>query len=429
MADARLIPPGINDAVSQAIAGLCDRFDALDLDGLLSTPVDTRLDAVLEHLAWAYHVDGWEYVSTRAQKIDLIKRMYDFHRFKGTKYGLALYLRTFLGRDLLACSPPTKSFCGASLTDAERAAWEADFPELRVYPYRHAGTRQGAFFGDHLGAMYPATSDAILRIGDQVTLYDPVAGTETKLDSLVTSRDVIAKTATERVTVRLPGDAGQRSMFCGRFLGACHTCDTGASERMYVLDMKAGYEDAVERRAALSVRPSLTPVTIGSDAVASPGSRGKRIFLGHRWPDAYPERAACFLEGNFLVPSTAGDRIYRKTKLYDPSRAQFDRRGTSTFLGAFKLGALRPHYAEAAVDMLRAAPPRAMFCGQHLGNRYTCDLDAQAWIDRMCRIGRMAMRLSDRVLVAVTNRHCIQASESLTCGAALVCGAYQLEAF
>jgi len=428
-----ILPPSIS--WDDTIRTLAKALDPIHRDGTATIPVDiiyaalrTLPDDILAMVAWGFHIEGYDLLETREEKLHVVRNFFDYHRYKGTCHGLELCLNTYLKRDLLAASPPTKSYFGASLTDAERTAWSAKMPEIRVYPYRHAGTRQGAFFGDHLGAMYPATSDAILRIGDQVALYDPVAGTETKLDSLVTSRDVVTKTATERVTVRLPGDAGHRSMFCGRFLGACHTCDTGASERMYVLDIHAGYEDTVERRAALSVRPSLTPVTIGSDAVTSPGSRGKRIFLGHRWPDAYPERAACFLEGSYLVPSTAGDRIYRKTKLYDASRAQFDRRGTSTFLGAFKLGALRPHYAEAAVDMLRDAPPRAMFCGQHLGNRYTCDLDAQSWIDRMCRIGRMAMRLSDRVLVAVTNRHCIQASESLTCGS-LACGAYQLEAF
>lgn len=427
MADARLIPPGINDATSQAIAGLLDRFDILDLDTLVTIPVETRLDAVLEHLAWAYHVDGWEYVTTRAQKIDLIKRMYEFHRYKGTKHGLALYLRTFLKRDLLACSPPTKSYCGASLTDAEQAAWSANFPELRVYPFRHAGTRQGAFVGDCAGACYPNTSDAILRIGDRVTLYDPQTGEDTWLDSLVTERDLVAKTTSKRVPVRLPGVAGL-SMFLGRCLAGFVTADTGAASRIYELDMAVGYEDEIARRHALSVRPSLTPIAIGSDEVASPGTRGQGLFLGHRWPDAYPERAACFLEGNFPVPSTAGDRLYRMTKLYDPTREVFSRRATSAFLGAFKLGALRPHHAEAAVDMLRAAPARASFCGQPLCLRYTCDLDAQAWIDRMRRVGRMAMRLSDRILVSTNNRRQIQASESLVCGS-VVCGDYQLEAF
>jgi midasin (ATPase involved in ribosome maturation) len=63
-----------------------------------------------------------------------------------------------------------------------------------------------------------------------------------------------------------------------------------------------------------------------------------------------------------------------------------------------------------------------------LAQRHTCDLDARAWVDRLCRVGRMSMRLSDRVLVSTANRHCIQASEAIVCGAA-VCGEYQLEAF
>lgn len=426
MADVRLIPPGINDAMGQAVGGLLDRFDGLDLDGLLTTPVETRLDAVLEHLAWAYHVDGWEYVETRAQKIDLIKRMYDFHRFKGTKHGLALYLRTFLARDLLAASPPTKSFCGASLTDAERAAWEAPMPEVRVYPYRHAGKRQGAFVGDFSGTLFPNTSDALLRIGEKVTLYDPVAGTETDLDTLATERDAVAQTAVTRVPVRLPGQAG-RAMFCGRFSGCFYSCDTGAASRMYLLDMEVGYVDEVARRTPLSVRPSLDPMRVGCDVVASPGQAGLGMFPGHRWPDAWPEKATRFREGTFFLKSTAGDRLYRRTKLFDASRAVFNRAKASTFTGCFRLGALRPHTAEAAVDMARTAPRGARFCGGYTGG-YLCALDAAAWIAKMRRIGRMAVRLSDKVLVSVTNRRQITASAGTLCGS-VVAGEYQLEAF
>lgn len=426
MADPRIVPPGIDDDTSQAIGGLLDRFDALDLDVLRMIPVESRLDAVLEHLAFAYHVDGWEYVSTRAQKIDLIKRFYEFHRYKGTVHGLALYLRTFLSRDLLACSPPTKSYCGASLTAAERVAWEAPHPEVRIYPYRHAGTRQGAFVSDFAGDCWPGVSDAILRIGERVTLYDPLTGEDTWLDSLATWRDTQDRLGLERVTVRLPGQAG-RSLFVGQCLFGV-TADTGAATRMYVLDLTVGYADEIERRRPLSVRPSLTPMRIGCDQIAAPGSDGYGIFLGHRWPDAYDAPAHLFMSGRFPMRSTAGDRLYRRTKLFDPARVVFNRRETSTFLGAVKLGALRPHYAEAAVDMLRPAPARALFCGRHLGMRHTCDLDAGGWIGRMRRIGRMSVRLSDRILVSTANRQQIQASESLTCGA-VICGEYRPETF
>ena len=426
MADPRLIPLGINDVVSQSVAGLLDRFDGLDLDVLRMTPVDTRLDAVLEHLAWAYHVDGWEYLTTRAQKIDLIKRFFEFHRYKGTKHGLALYLRTFLARDLLSASPPTKSFLGASLTDAEREAWASRMPEIRVYPYRHGGTRQGMFVGDCLGTSYPNTSDAILRIGDQVTLYDPVDGNETKLDALATSRDITSRMAVQRVPVRLPGQAGQ-ALFGGQCLGRAFTCDTGAASRYFMLDLEVGYTDEVSRRLPLSVRPSLTPVRVGSDVVASPGQAGRGIFLGHRWPDAWPERATCFLTGRYPFPSSAGDRLYRRTRLYDASRARFDRRASTLFLGCFRLGALRPHHAEAAVDMIRTAPPRALFCGGFPG-AFTCNLQAGAWIDTMRRVGRLAVRLSDKIAVSITNRRPVRASAGVLCGA-VVAGAYQLEAY
>lgn len=426
-----ILPPSISgDETIQALARSLDpahrEVTATIPVDIIYAALDTLPDDILAMVAWGFHIEGYDLLETREEKLHLVKNFYEYHRYKGTAHGLTMHLRTYLKRDLLSASPPTKSYCGASLTDAEREAWSANMPEIRVYPCRHAGTRQGRFVGDCLGASYPNTSDAILRIGDKVTLYDPVAGSETDLDSLVTERDAVQKAAVTRVPVRLPGQAG-RAMFCGRFSGQGFTCNTGAASRVYVLDMEVGYVDEVSRRIPLSVRPSLDPIRVGSDLVASPGKAGCGMFPGHRWPDVWPEKATRFREGKFLLKSTAGDRLYRRTQLFDESRALFNRAKASSFTGCFRLGALRPHTAEASVDMVRAAPRGARFCGGYTGG-YLCALDAGAWIDKMRRIGRMAVRLSDKVLVSITNRRQFTASSGLLCGS-VVAGQYQLEAF
>lgn len=426
-----ILPPSISwDATIQALAGA---VDPIHQDATATIPVeviyaalDNLPDAILDVVAWGFHIEGYDLLETHAEKLHVVSNFYDYHRYKGTTHGLEMYLRTFLKRDLLAASPPTKSYCGASLTEVERAAWSAKMPEIRVYPYRHAGTRQGMFIGDCLGTSYPNTSDALLRIGDKVTLYDPVSEAETDLDTLATERDVVTRMAVQRVPVRLPGQAGQ-ALFAGQCLGRSFTCDTGAASRFYTLDMTVGYTDEISRRIPLSVRPSLDPVRVGCDVVSSPGHAGRGIFLGHRWPEGWPERAVCFFTGRFPTRSTAGDRLYRRTRLYDASRAQFDRRASSLFLGCFRLGALRPHHAEAAVDMIRPAPRRALFCGGFPGS-FTCDLKVGAWIDAMRRVGRMAVRLSDKISVSITNRRPVRASAGVLCGT-VAAGAYQLEAY
>ena len=130
----------------------------------------------MDHLAWALHIDGWEYAQTLEKKRWLVKDFHDWHRFKGTEYGLTLYWRVLLGRELFKATPPHTAFCGASLTAAEREAFEAPHPEIRVYPFRHSGHKAGLMLGDCLGdpamdhPVFPLTSDALLRIGSKIEL-------------------------------------------------------------------------------------------------------------------------------------------------------------------------------------------------------------------------------------------------------------------
>lgn len=88
MPDPRLVPPGIDDAVSRAINQLLDRFDGLDLSVELLCLVERQPDLVLEYLAWQRHVDFWDRAQTRADKLALLAACYDAHRYKGTRFGM-----------------------------------------------------------------------------------------------------------------------------------------------------------------------------------------------------------------------------------------------------------------------------------------------------------------------------------------------------
>jgi len=423
---AELLPSSIQgDAGVEAAAGACQpelsAIVAATPKVLVYHNLAALPDAVLDLVAWGWHVDGYDLLESRAERLDLIRRFFDFHRFKGTKYGLGLYLRTFLKRELLAASPPHKSFLGCSLSESERAAWEAPHPEIRIYPFRHAGTKQGAVLGDYLGAMFPDVSDAILRIGDRVTLFDPVSDSEDALDSLATERDLVTRSAVRDVDVRLPGQAG-RALFSGGFVG--FLCDTGARSRFYRLRLEEGYADEIARRRPLSVRPSLEPVRMGSDQIGEPGSVCA-LHLGNRWKDVFSGRGGGFVVG-FFRRSTAAERLYRRTKLFDPERVSFSRRETSTFFGAFRLGGFAPHTAEAAVDMRRTAPGKAQFCTGFLGCGHFAELEAGIWIGTMRRVGKMAVRFSDKIVVSITNHRPLRASSGLLAGDARA-GEYRME--
>lgn len=383
-------------------------------------------DAILDLVAWGWHVDGYDLLTTRAERLHVVRNFFDYHRFKGTRYGFQLYFSTFLKRDLLAASPPHKSFLGTSLTSEERAAFEAPHPEVRVYPFRHAGLKGASYPGDFLGAFWPGRSDALLRIGDRVCLFDPLTGQETALDSLETTRDTVQAMTMMKTPVRLPGQAG-RGLCCGRFL-AGFTMNLGASARFYELDLSVGYSDEIERRRPLSARPGLAPLGLGTDTASTPGTASPfALFPGNRWTDVYPERGGRVLGRVFPSSSGAGDRIYRRTKLFDPSRVVFPRSASGTFAGAFKLGQLPPHTAEIAVDMARPAPAMAMFCGGFPG-RHASSLGAGDWVELMCRVGRMAARFSDKVLVSITNRKPVRASSGIHAGDVRA-GEYRLEVY
>ena len=146
----RLIPPSIgHDTAMQAAADAAgaqqDKVRNLVSQILLWSRVDELSEAVLDHLAWALHIDGWEYAGTLEKKRWLVKHFHDWHRYKGTEYGLALYWRVLLGRELYKATPPHTAYCGSSLTAAERAAFEAPHPELRIYPVPAFRGQTGAF--------------------------------------------------------------------------------------------------------------------------------------------------------------------------------------------------------------------------------------------------------------------------------------------
>lgn len=93
MADKRLIPDGIRDANTEAFNKLIDRFSNLDLTKLLIYIINNVDASVLPHLAWQFHIEGWELAETVAEKRALIKKAIELHRYKGTKWALLNVLK------------------------------------------------------------------------------------------------------------------------------------------------------------------------------------------------------------------------------------------------------------------------------------------------------------------------------------------------
>ena len=429
----RLLPPSISeDPIMQAAAQAAGSQEKTVRGLIENAYIWSRLnelpEAILDHLAWGLHIDGYEYATTIQTKRWLVANFHDLHRYKGTVYGLRLYWRVLLGRELLAASPPHKSYLGRSLTPAERAAFEAPHPEIRIYPFRHAGTKRGLMPGDCLGGPpWPVTTDAIVRIGDRVEIFDPLTGTATPLHTLERTREETTKVARETVQIHRPGRAA--GVFAGAFLAGA-TVDHKAKSRLFTLHLERPYQTELERRSTLSITPGLAAMSAYYTIQGDPG-QARGAFLANRWPEGgYSDRGGRAWPGAlYPVRSTAGDRLYKRFKLFDPARVVVNPRNASTFLGAFRLGSLLPHRAEVAVDAASRRPRR----GLHLGGAYLAQhhpyrSDAAERVAHIRHVGCLAKRASDKVSLFITNRKPVMASTAVLAGT-VKAGQYQLEAY
>ena len=431
----KLLPPSITgDAKipAAAVAGgrELDRNQSLSELIYLWSRLDELPEDQLDHLAWHLHVDGYSYAVTHEKKLHLVRKFYDFHRYKGTEYGLALYWRTLLGRELLKAEPAHKSYLGVSLTPEERQAFEAPHPEIRAYPFRTAGSKQSFFSGDCLGdpvknfPLFPAMTDAIVRCGHRLELFDPKLDSATSLHDLLYEREQVEKLAHEVVEVRKPGRAA--GQFAGQPL-VKPLLDHKAKKRLFTLKMQRAYNDEIERRIPLAIQPSLQPMNVYYTWSQDAGQAGLRMFPANRWPDEYPDTGGRAFPGSCYAHSgDAAMRLYKRFKLFDPDRVELSRRDTTTFLGAFRLGPLPPHTAEVAVDMAGQLPNGAISLPGFAGAGHFVISDCAARIAQVRQVGKLAVRRSDKILLSITNRRQVRASAGVLAGS-VTAGEYRME--
>lgn len=428
-----LLPPSISGdeamaAAAEAAGSEDERIAGLIDNVLLWARLDAQPEEILDHIGWGLHIDGWEYATTRELKIWLIRNFYDWHAYKGTVYGLAMYWRVLLGRELLAASPPHKFFWGVSITDEQRAAFQAPHPEIRVYPFKHGGTRAGWIWGQSfMGADHWLQTDAILRIGAAVEQYDPLTGQSMPLHSLQYDTTHAEKLARAETEVRLPGRAA--GIFPGASTFAGFWVDHGAAARLYTLDLAQPYTDQTTLRRPMVTTPGLGPLTIKYTPGAVPG-RAVGTFPANRWPDEFQDVGGkCFWgAGQFWVDHEAGDRIYKSVKLFDPARVSFAEKEAAFFWGACRFGGIPAHTAEVAVDMAGRAPKRAAYWGPSMfwGTSALATSDAALRIAQVRGVGKMAKRLSDKIELSITNRKQVRASSGVLAGT-VKAGEYRLE--
>lgn len=393
-----LIPSSIHDESTLALDRQGDRLQALPLAGLLVYLVDVAAEDVLTHLAWQFrifHTVAWRNAGNIDARRGLIKSAWRRHRLKGTLAGFKMAAADAGCEVVHAVSPPAKIYPSPALTVAERNAFVARYPQLRIYRYRTAGIQTGIMPGDCLGLRFPVQSDAVLRINPRAVLVK--GGVETELNVLertVVSSTRVAESATVTEVV-IPGAAGRLSFACAwpRFLTV-----TDAPRRFYRMTIGTAYREESATVRKIAVDPGLLPISIRPDTIAETG-----VAAG-----IFSSRFVC---GQFR-PSTARDRIYQRFYLFDPE-IDVEQRKAISHLNAGRFGMPR-HHAELALIVPGRVLPQA--AGRFVRG-FTVAMPKTRLADCLEAMRDMS-RASDRISLSLS------AKQPITSGAAIVSGDY-----
>lgn len=401
-------------AGERPLLGISAQMEAL----LAELRPETAPAAWLPWLFWAlggedYYRPDWD--ETRQRLV--LSRLVELYRSRGTVDGLGLHLRLLADLTLLrAIQPPAKAFAGVSLTAAERAQWESRHPEIRIWPFQHAGVRRSAFIGRGGGYVvapedvptaaigcFPAATDAADRIGDRLEWHDPQAG------GLTADKAAVKRGADGVIELRIRGRAV--GAFLGRWL-AGWTVDHGAARRLYRIT-----PDPVGGRDPLALQPSLTPMRVSTEEVRVAGS-GRGFWLWNRYRDTYADRGGSFV-GMPLVARHAEQRLGQSLRLFDPARAGSVRRGGHPFLGAVALGTVPAHEIEAWVEMRGTSGRGTIWPGRPLrGHLATSDATRRLAHGRWA--GGLARRAGCRINLNISHRRAIRCRETILAGAVRV---------
>lgn len=354
---------------------------------------------VLPWLAWERDVLAWPRHADTTLQRSITAASWSLHRRMGTLSAFREVAGYYGARITQAQTPPSKTFAGASLTREQRNAFVARYPQLRLYPRRVTGQRQGAMLmGVFAGAcLYPAPSDAAMRLATQAYLWRD--GAETPLQSTERSTQTSTRTAKSYTEVRQNGQ-GQAQAFCGlaaaaplRWLGRSE-----AAARIYRLVTDTPYIDSRETLHRAAVQPGLELLDARYDWIAgqgvAAGVHGGQHVAGH------------------LLRSTARERIYKRLYLFDPA-VQVQRRGTASFCDASIL-AMPAHHAR--LDVAIAGQLHARIANRHVSG-FVVSTDKTDYRNTLAAM-RSVARASDRIAINTAVHQEMVAGESARAGAA-----------
>jgi Phage tail protein (Tail_P2_I) len=156
----------------------------------------------LPFLAWATGVNLWEHWWSEEQQRSWVARQWYLKSIRGTRAGLDEFVSAVGGSVKRCVVPPARAYATARMTEAERIAYVARFPQLRIYPFvereklpwlcynpgaHYDGLgqqRRWSHNGNFLGPrwkLYPTIQSQGGNYTRTAKLYEPRTGVETLL--------------------------------------------------------------------------------------------------------------------------------------------------------------------------------------------------------------------------------------------------------
>lgn len=331
-----VLPPSLKQ--DENITKLVEVFDSSFVDinqevrNVLIYSRDELPEELLDLLAWQFHIEGYEFTQDIKAKRSLIKAFVELHRLKGTPAGLKKAAELSGSKVLRLIEAPAKLFLAPQMTKEEKNFYYRQFPQIRIYPRRERGRKQGTiFWKDYCGKTFPLRTDALLRSMLRIALFKN--GQEQKL--ITSSWDIKQTEKDAVVDVYIPGKAGFAS-FCNRVNRYVTTTD--ASCRALFLKEIKPY---IEKKFTLRI-----------DTV--PLSAFKLVKADAEYTTEQGQAHSCFCnsaQNFFLAQTDAVNRIYWKLYIWDPN-VSISRTISPNHLDVSRLS-MPHHTAEVTVDLTR----------------------------------------------------------------------------
>lgn len=314
---------------------------------------------LLPYLAWAMGVTFWNDQWSETTKRSWIAVQWQFKALRGTEAGLDMVV-DYAGRDVSpygyavkkVITRPQQLFPGGSVSAADREAWLASLPQVRVFYYLQTGTApalkffiRSSWLGTTTGPSYdgtafPIPSDAFKRLGRQAVWN--VHGADT---------GVPVQDFGSYFQLRFFGNAGIGSFVSMPLLPSGALDGTyrffvpsTAWKRLVTIE-----PDTTQTNHQIAVGPSLQAVQSSPEHVALPGLRGVGMFVGSNYihgggvfmsPGGIPAAVekAPPIYPSFLLPSTSKYRLFQRYAVFDPDDLPPHNTPATMFMGVGRFG-------------------------------------------------------------------------------------------